>query len=154
MITLMTQLTRHSNALSNLGLNTQKQSDHFGRTSDSLMKGKNQRQLGSDHAKAVTTDCRNCQFPGERQKSTPCMTVRGLQRLLLILGGKVAAQYRAIVESVFTRYTAGDTSLSLLLILGGRVAAQYCNKYHTHPESPKQAAAYTHTHDSTVATVS
>ena len=34
------------------------------------MKGKNQRQLGSDHAKAVTTDCRNCQFPGERQKST------------------------------------------------------------------------------------
>ena len=39
------------------------------------------------------------------------MTVRGLQRLLLILGGKVAAQYRAIVESVFTRYTAGDTSL-------------------------------------------
>ena len=34
------------------------------------MKGKNQRQLGSDHAKAVTTDCGNCQFPGERQKST------------------------------------------------------------------------------------
>ena len=26
---------------------------------------------GSDHAKAVTTDCCDCQFPGERQKSTP-----------------------------------------------------------------------------------
>jgi len=39
------------------------------------------------------------------------MTIRGLQRLLMILGGKVAAEYREIVESVFTRYTAGDTSL-------------------------------------------
>ena len=39
------------------------------------------------------------------------MTIRGLQRLLMILGRKVAAEYREIVESVFTRYTAGDTSL-------------------------------------------
>ena len=39
------------------------------------------------------------------------MTLRGLQRLLMILGGKVASRYREIVESVFTRYTAGDTSL-------------------------------------------
>ena len=39
------------------------------------------------------------------------MTIRGLQRLLMILGGKVAAEFREIVESVFTRYTAGDTSL-------------------------------------------
>ena len=29
----------------------------------------------------------------------------------MILGGKVAAEFREIVESVFTRYTAGDTSL-------------------------------------------
>ena len=28
-----------------------------------------------------------------------------------ILRGKVAAEHREIVESVFTRYTAGDTSL-------------------------------------------
>ena len=39
------------------------------------------------------------------------MTLRGLQRLLMILGGKVAAEYREIVEGVFTRYMAGDTSL-------------------------------------------
>ena len=39
------------------------------------------------------------------------MTLRGLQRLLMILGGKVASQYREIVEGVFTRYMAGDTSL-------------------------------------------
>jgi hypothetical protein len=39
------------------------------------------------------------------------MTLRGLQRLLMILGGKVAAEYRAIAEGIFTRYTAGDASL-------------------------------------------
>ena len=39
------------------------------------------------------------------------MTVRYLQRLLMILGGKVAAEYRALVESTFTRVMAGDQSL-------------------------------------------
>jgi hypothetical protein len=39
------------------------------------------------------------------------MTIRGLQRLLLILGGKVAAEFRALVEGVFTRVMAGDQSL-------------------------------------------
>ena len=65
----------------------------------------------SEHAEAVLTNCQDCQFPGERQRPTPCMTIRGLQRLLMILGGKVASQYREIVEGVFTRYMAGDTSL-------------------------------------------
>jgi hypothetical protein len=39
------------------------------------------------------------------------MTLRGLQRLLMILGGKVAAEYRAIAEGIFTRYIGGDPSL-------------------------------------------
>ena len=39
------------------------------------------------------------------------MTICGLQRLLMILGGRVAAEYREIVEGVFTRYMAGDVSL-------------------------------------------
>jgi hypothetical protein len=39
------------------------------------------------------------------------MTIRGLQRLLMILGGKVAAEFRALVEGVFTRVMAGDQSL-------------------------------------------
>jgi hypothetical protein len=66
---------------------------------------------GSEHANEVASNCSYFQFPCQGQKSTPCMTIRGLQRLLMILGGKVAAEFRAIVESVFTRYTAGDTSL-------------------------------------------
>ena len=39
------------------------------------------------------------------------MTLRGLQRLLCILGGKVAAEYRALLEGTFTRVMAGDRSL-------------------------------------------
>jgi hypothetical protein len=39
------------------------------------------------------------------------MTIPYLQRLLLILGGKVAAEFRSIVESTFTRVMAGDQSL-------------------------------------------
>ena len=53
---------------------------------------------GSEHANEVTSICRDFQFPGQGQKSTPCMTIRGLQRLLMILGGKVAAEFREIVE--------------------------------------------------------
>ena len=39
------------------------------------------------------------------------MPIRGLQRLLMILGGKVASEFRKIVEGTFTRVMAGDTSL-------------------------------------------
>ena len=39
------------------------------------------------------------------------MTIRGLQRLLMILGGKVAAEFREILEGTFTRVMAGDQSL-------------------------------------------
>ena len=46
-----------------------------------------------------------------RRRQTPVMTLRGLQRLMMILGGQVAAEFRAIVEGVFTRYMAGDRSM-------------------------------------------
>jgi hypothetical protein len=46
-----------------------------------------------------------------RRSRTPVMTLRGLQRLLMILGGKVAADFRQIVEGVFTRYISGDLSM-------------------------------------------
>lgn len=39
------------------------------------------------------------------------MTIRGLQRLLMILGNSVAEDFRRIVEGTFTRVMAGDTSL-------------------------------------------
>ena len=46
-----------------------------------------------------------------RFRKTPVMTPRGLQRLMMILGGKVAAEFRHIVEGVFTRYMAGDRTM-------------------------------------------
>ena len=66
---------------------------------------------GSEYAEEVVASCRYLKFNGKGQRDTPCMTIRGLQRLLMILGGKVAAEFRKIVEGTFTRVMAGDTSL-------------------------------------------
>lgn len=65
----------------------------------------------SEFKSEVVASCHYLKFPGKGQKETPCMTLRGLQRLLLILGGKVAAGFREQVEATFTRVMAGDTSL-------------------------------------------
>lgn len=66
---------------------------------------------GSEFKAEVVASCYYLKFPGKGQKETPCMTIRGLQRLLMILGGKVAAEFREIVEGTFTRVMAGDQSL-------------------------------------------
>lgn len=61
-------------------------------------------------------------FPGSGQRETPCMTIRGLQRLLMILGGKVAAEFREIIEGTFTRVMAGDQSL--IEVINANAASQ------------------------------
>ena len=66
---------------------------------------------GSEFKDEVATMCYNYHFPGGRGAATPTMTIRGLQRLLMILGSKVASEFRVMVESTFTRVVAGDTSL-------------------------------------------
>lgn len=66
---------------------------------------------GSEYRNEIVASCHNLHFPGQRGAATPCMTIRGLQRLLMILGGKVAAEFREIVEGTFTRVMAGDQSL-------------------------------------------
>lgn len=50
------------------------------------------------------------------------MTIRGLQRLLIIQGGKVAADYREIIEGTFTRVMAGDQSL--IEVINANAASQ------------------------------
>ena len=65
----------------------------------------------SDFKNEIVSLCHNIHFPGGRGAATPTMTLRGLQRLLLILGTKVAAEFRALLEGTFTRVMAGDTSL-------------------------------------------
>jgi hypothetical protein len=79
-------------------------------------------QEGSEFQQEVAAACRYLKFPGSGQKETPCMTVRGLQRLLMIYGGKVAAQYREIVEGTFTRVMAGDQSL--IEVINANAASQ------------------------------
>jgi hypothetical protein len=66
---------------------------------------------GSEHKEEIVASCHSLHFPGQRGPATPCMTIRGLQRLLMILGGKVAAEFREIVEGTFFRVMAGDHSL-------------------------------------------
>jgi hypothetical protein len=46
-----------------------------------------------------------------RVRQTPMMTLRALQRLVLMLGSKVAIDFRKIVEGIFTRYISGDTGM-------------------------------------------
>lgn len=65
---------------------------------------------GSEFHAEVMGLVRHHKFPGTGQRSTPVMALRGLQRLLVILGSKVAADYRVIVDSTFTRILAGDMS--------------------------------------------
>eukprot|EP00291_Cryptomonas_curvata_P026340 CAMPEP_0172175368 /NCGR_PEP_ID=MMETSP1050-20130122/14187_1 /TAXON_ID=233186 /ORGANISM="Cryptomonas curvata, Strain CCAP979/52" /LENGTH=362 /DNA_ID=CAMNT_0012847459 /DNA_START=383 /DNA_END=1472 /DNA_ORIENTATION=- len=66
---------------------------------------------GSEYKDEVVALCHYFKFPGQGQRDTPVMTIRGLQRLLMILGGKVAAEFRRVVEQTFTRVLAGDLSL-------------------------------------------
>lgn len=68
-------------------------------------------QDGSEFQNEVAASCRYLKFPGSGQRDTPCMTIRALQRLLMILGGKVASKFRQEVEGTFTRVMAGDQSL-------------------------------------------
>ena len=66
---------------------------------------------GSEFKDEIEKSVHNIHFPGGRGAATPTMTLRGLQRLLLILGTKVAIEFRALLEGTFTRVMAGDTSL-------------------------------------------
>ena len=66
---------------------------------------------GCEFRDEVVNNVLSLQFPGSGQRETPTMTIRGLQRLLMILGGKVATEFRTLAESTFTRVMAGDTSL-------------------------------------------
>ena len=50
-------------------------------------------------------------FPGQGQRDTPTMTLAGLQKLVLHIGGKFGAKYRELLSDTFRRVMAGDESL-------------------------------------------
>ena len=66
---------------------------------------------GSDTKEEVQTLCLYIKFPGRGQRDTPCMDIRGLQRLIALLGGKIGAEYRRLAETTLTRLVAGDETM-------------------------------------------
>ena len=66
---------------------------------------------GSKFKDEVLAFCIYLKFPGSGQRETPCASIRGLQRYLMLLGGKVAIEFRELIEGTFTRVMAGDQSL-------------------------------------------
>ena len=61
-----------------------------------------------DEVLALTT---YMQFPGRWQRPTPCMDVRGLQRLLVLLGATVCEAYRRLAETTLAKMAEGDLSM-------------------------------------------
>jgi hypothetical protein len=71
---------------------------------------------GSEFKTELETLFRYLKFPGTGQRETPVMDIMGLQRLLMILGSKVAAEVRELVADTFTRVAKGDMSLIEVVI--------------------------------------
>lgn len=95
---------------------------------------------GSEHKQEIVALCHSLHFPGQRGPGTPCMTIRGLHRLLMILGGKVATEFREIVEGTFSRVMAGDQSLIEVINANAASDAPIHNAYRsaimTEPVAP------------------
>ena len=66
-----------------------------------------QSAVGGDLEKLFTKE----QFPGARQRKTPCMDLAGIQCLFSILDGKIGEEYRKLAVASLTRILAGDLSL-------------------------------------------
>lgn len=61
--------------------------------------------------KEVVTICYNFKFDGQGQKNTPVVDANGLIKILMILPGQKAAQFRNKAASILVRYLGGDLSL-------------------------------------------
>jgi len=72
---------------------------------------KDELKFTNEYLKYQDEDVTSNNTKKRRLRKTPAMTIQGLQRLLIILGGKHAADFRTIVLGVFTRYIAGDRSM-------------------------------------------
>jgi hypothetical protein len=72
---------------------------------------KDELQFTKEYLKYQDEDVTSNNTKKRRFRKTPVMTIQALQRLLLILGGKHAAEFRTIVLGVFTRYMSGDRTM-------------------------------------------
>ena len=65
----------------------------------------------SEHRAEVLGFCTSLKLPSPGQRKIPVTNIRGLQRLLMLLGGRITGQFRKSAEEVFTKVLAGDRSL-------------------------------------------
>ena len=65
----------------------------------------------SEHRDEVLSNVVYMKFPGPGQKDTPTMTLAGLQRMLLLVGGAFGKKAREILSDTFRRVMAGDLSI-------------------------------------------
>ena len=64
-----------------------------------------------NHKEEVVTFCYNLKFPGIGQKLTPVVNVQGMVKLLFLLPGETAKQFRSKSAEVMIRYLGGDITL-------------------------------------------
>ena len=62
----------------------------------------------SNEVTEIMPTWQNLKFKGRGQRNTPCMTILGLQKLLLILGSKATVEFCDRVLECFHRVLAGD----------------------------------------------
>ena len=65
----------------------------------------------NEYSSEMKKNCMYLKFPGRGQRDTPTMTLWILQRLLMIIRGKVSLKNFEAVDTIFSRLKAGDTSL-------------------------------------------
>jgi hypothetical protein len=65
----------------------------------------------SNEVTEIMPKWQNLKFKGRGQRNTPCMTILGLQKLLLILGSKATVEFCDRVLECFNRVLAGDHTL-------------------------------------------
>ena len=65
----------------------------------------------SEHRDEILSNVVYMKFPGQGQKDTPTMTLAGLQKLMLLVGGAFAKKARDLLNDTFRRVMAGDLSI-------------------------------------------
>jgi hypothetical protein len=63
------------------------------------------------YGEEVVSFCDNLKFPGPGQRETPCVNAKGLVKLLMLIPGKLAQEFRNQTADIMLRYLGGDTSL-------------------------------------------
>lgn len=67
--------------------------------------------LKEKYEEEVTESVRYLKFPGAGQKETPCVNAKGLVKLLMLIPGKLAQEFRNQTADIMIRYLGGDLAL-------------------------------------------